>query len=690
VGGYGVGVDGHFWVAWAPLDLGFEVQACAPYDKGFDAVNWALYGKRCAGNELLFGSLRAHIWQGQGWQNQYHWLPDNDDVHIAAKYTVSINIAAGLVFEWGAVVIPPEDIQLYGITLAFGEFCTNQSCSSYEWGVTGAYTILGYDFGIYYGFDSGLEFILGSADYLLIDEAGQVLSAGPATDYVGLAASSPYTVTIPPGTPSALFVLGWNPGTPPEPMDLILQRPDGVTIDQTTTDPNVTVTISPTERGEQIMIVVEEPMAGQWDVFTTGGEPLPAHNFVYLANKPEPTLDLWGIEEGATLQPGDVVEFEWQSNISPGDTAWLSLYYTTTNAIIPSDQEIGGPIVERLPLTPQGTYEWHVQGLAYVDNDYHVYARIESAATSEINQCGPSHEYSPDPTSPEAACAMLNPRLVLPAAHLPDLLTFWYEDWVAPAAPTLVGAQAVDWTSIMVLWEPNTEVDLAGYLVRCTQGALERTVRVPAEHISGTLKYESAQVNGLKPYQISNCSLRAYDTSGNVSGFSTSAAVVPEVVVTEITVSPNQGATLQSEDGKIQVVFPPGVFESPTRVRLTKRTLPPHPTGPLEYHGPAFDLSAYGPNGVPVTQVQVPVALTIDYGDYGSLAAGAGAQEPLNAYWWDGEAWQGLLPCEGCSLSIEPPRIVAVLDHLTEFAVLAGEPPAPRSYIYLPLVLRAR
>jgi hypothetical protein len=112
-----------------------------------------------------------------------------------------------------------------------------------------------------------------------------------------------------------------------------------------------------------------------------------------------------------------------------------------------------------------------------------------------------------------------------------------------------------------VLWEPNTEVDLAGYLVRCTQGALERTVRVPAEHISGTLKYESAQVNGLKPYQISNCSLRAYDTSGNVSGFSTSAAVVPEVVVTEITVSPNQGATLQSEDGKIQVVFPPGVFE---------------------------------------------------------------------------------------------------------------------------------
>ena len=247
VGGYGVGVDGHFWVAWAPLDLGFEVQACAPYTKGFDAVDWS--GHRCTGNELLFGSLRAHIWQGQGWQHKYNWLPDNDDMHIAARYTVSINIATGMVVETAFVVIPPTDIQLFSFTMAFGEFCTNNACTSYEWGVTGAYTILGYDFGIYYGFDSGLDFILGSGDYLLIDEAGGSSSASSMSGDAAIADRSPYTVNIPPGTPSAMFTLGWDPGAAMVPMYLSMQSPSGTVIDQYTVDPAVTVTTTPHLQG---------------------------------------------------------------------------------------------------------------------------------------------------------------------------------------------------------------------------------------------------------------------------------------------------------------------------------------------------------------------------------------------------------------------------------------------------------
>ena len=53
-----------------------------------------------------FGRLRAHIWQGQGWQNQYHWLPDNDDVHIAARYEVSINLPKGIIVDWDTRVNP--------------------------------------------------------------------------------------------------------------------------------------------------------------------------------------------------------------------------------------------------------------------------------------------------------------------------------------------------------------------------------------------------------------------------------------------------------------------------------------------------------------------------------------------------------------------------------------------------------
>jgi hypothetical protein len=593
-------------------------------------------------------------------------------MHIAARYTVSINIATGMIVDTAFVVIPPTDIQLFSFTMAFGEFCTNQACTSYEWGVTGAYTILGYDFGIYYGFDSGLDFILGSGDYLLIDEAGGTSSASSMFE-TDIADRSPYTVSITPGTPSAMFTLGWDPGSDMVQMDLSVQSPSGTVYDQYTVDPAVTVTTTPTPTSWQTVIAVENPEDGDWQITTGGPTPLPPHQLLYVVNKPEPTLQLADLP--AIIHPGDVVNIEWVSNIGEQDTAWLSLYYKTTNAIIPSDQEIAGPIVERLPLTANGSYEWHVKGLAYVDNVYHIFARIDSEATAEINACGESYKYNPDPRSSEASCAMLNPKLVLPAAHIPDLATFWYEDWEAPASPTLVGAQAVDWTSIMVVWEPNTEVDIAGYLVRCTQASEIRTARVPAQHMAGTQQYESAQVNGLRPYQISTCSVRAYDTSGNVSGISASMEVVPDVVISEAAISPDKGATLTSVDEKITAVFPPGIVDGDTRIKLVTRSLPPHPIAPLAFTGTAFNLSAYGPNGIPVNQFLGEFTVEVSYGELGDTAAGADRVETLNLYWWDGNTWQGLLPCEGCYHDIEGQRFIVVLDHLTEFAVLAGEQP---------------
>ena len=439
--GIGVGASGHFWVAWAPLDLGFEVQACVPYgdgpggdpNKGFDPGEWPLNGKRCAGNELLFGSLRAHLWQGQGWQNQYHWLPDNDDLHIAARYEVSINIAAGILIDWEFIVIPPEDIQLYAVKLAFGEFCMNDACTAYEWGVMGAYTLLGYDFGIYYGFDSGLDFIVGSADYLLIDEAGQAFSSGEqiAPRWSLLASKKTYTVTIPSGVPSAMFGLGWGPGGDSTEMDLTLRDPNGIVIDETSVFPWVTATVSPTLRGRQTIIVIENPLAGEWEIeIDSSGPQLPDHNFVYFANNPAPSLTLSGIPEPSqrSLKPGDTVEIEWTSNISDVHNGWLSLYYTVTNPIS-STETIVGPIVERLPLKAQGTYEWEVQGLAMIDDFYHVFARIDSNVAAAVNACGEDHQYNPDPTANVNGCGvMLDSSLVLPEAELLGLARFTYED----------------------------------------------------------------------------------------------------------------------------------------------------------------------------------------------------------------------------------------------------------------------
>ncbi len=69
------------------------------------------------------------------------------------------------------VPIPPGDIS-FGVSLAFGEFCVNSSCTVYEWGIKGTFEVVGYDVGLYYGFDTGLDFILGNDDYLLVDEYG--------------------------------------------------------------------------------------------------------------------------------------------------------------------------------------------------------------------------------------------------------------------------------------------------------------------------------------------------------------------------------------------------------------------------------------------------------------------------------------------------------------------------------------
>ena len=57
--------------------------------------------------------------------------------------------------------------------------------------------------------------------------------------------------------------------------------------------------------------------------------------------------------------------------------------------------------------------------------------------------------------------------------------------------------------------------------------------------------------------------------------------------------------------------------------------------------------------------------------------AGIPVEENLNLYYWNGSAWVGVLPCAGCSLDTVNNHITAVLDHLTEFALLGSPLAAP-------------
>ncbi len=146
-----VDYNGHAWVSWNPLDVGVDVNATYS--------SW------------LSGKVHAHLWKGQGWQNKYSWLPNNNETHFAGSINAMIYIDQGQAFSWEFIDIPPWDIS-FSITVAFGQFCQSSGCSKYEWGIKGKFEVIGFDVGFFYGFKSGFHFILGSDGHILIDQYG--------------------------------------------------------------------------------------------------------------------------------------------------------------------------------------------------------------------------------------------------------------------------------------------------------------------------------------------------------------------------------------------------------------------------------------------------------------------------------------------------------------------------------------
>ncbi|MCB0036832.1 MAG: fibronectin type III domain-containing protein, partial [Anaerolineales bacterium] len=522
----GLAVDGHFWVAWSPLDLGFEVQACIPYDGTYNQIDFP--PTMCQGNELLFGMLKMHLWQGQGWQNKYDWLPDNDDLHTAARFEAQLTIPKGAIIDWGPAQVPPGDFPLVGIKLAFGEFCMNQSCTQYEWGVMGALSILGYDVGMYYGFDSGLSFIMGSADYVLIDEVGQARGSQPIqlqqTRAVG-ADTKTTTVEVPPHASSAIFGIGrYENGNIA--LSLIEPAPGNRTIDlKSTMEPDVTINISSDTVGDNVSIAIEDPLPGTWRVEMTVDDINPdtpaEYRFYYMANQ-KPELDFSPLPGSTTDEP--TIPIEWDMTTTMTDTLWLSLYYETQTRTWTESVEVVGPIVEHLPLSAGNKYDWNIEGLP--TGEYQVFYRLENAAAMVVNGCGEGYEYSNNPTT--AGCnTMLASGLPMvgEAIYLPDLITII--DTIPPAAPQISNGYPEDETSVVVRWEPNSEPDLAGYRVTCTQPQLSRTVRVSASIEGNSTLKESVRVVGLDAGVPAACSVVAYDNSFNISSASADVNVTP-------------------------------------------------------------------------------------------------------------------------------------------------------------------
>ncbi|MFQ5893916.1 MAG: hypothetical protein ACE5H5_06345, partial [Nitrospinota bacterium] len=146
-------------VAWEPLDILVKAEIRA-------------FG-------IITGGLKMHTWVGQGWQGKYPWLPANSDLHFTGSIKATLFIKEDAVIPW----LPPFDIYI-SLRIAFGEFCTNASCTSYLWGMSGVLTVAGFDIGLYVDEDD-IDLILGSDDHVLIDEFGGSLQTISVSTHPG-------------------------------------------------------------------------------------------------------------------------------------------------------------------------------------------------------------------------------------------------------------------------------------------------------------------------------------------------------------------------------------------------------------------------------------------------------------------------------------------------------------------------
>ncbi len=367
-----VGVDGALWVAWSPLDIGFRVNMGFPLK-----------------NPWIKGMLRAHMWQGQGFAHRYAYLPDNNESHIAAQASVTISIKQGAVFSWWFIDIPPFDID-FGIEVAFGQFCTNGACSQYEWGVKGKFTVVGYDIGLYYGFDAGFDFILGNDGHVLIDQyngatdvpimAAQA-TAADALDQTVTVYRSPNAIdaaddlipfTVSPNAKQLLFGLGWQAGAP----QLTLLPPGGGEITLANAASNGAQFQSSLQ---STLVSVQHPVAGNWQarVSNLSDDGIEHYQFTYFANKGAPVAD----GENLFLTPStpgevgtDTYRITWRVPDAATEAATIGLYATRLADNRLGNTEAAVPIVLNLPLK-QGFFDWNLS--SYPFGDYAISGQVD-------------------------------------------------------------------------------------------------------------------------------------------------------------------------------------------------------------------------------------------------------------------------------------------------------------------------
>ncbi|MEZ4557056.1 MAG: hypothetical protein R2854_11520 [Caldilineaceae bacterium] len=516
-------LDGSLVVAWSPLDILQEAN--------ISYLDW------------FEGYMRMHVWRGQGWGDPapYPWLPDNNDAHFTGVIGAHFTITEGRIGEFFGIMLPPSDFVI-SVEVSFGEFCTNDACTGYEWGVQGKITVLEFNIGLYIGKSTGVDFILGDQGHTLIDQAFGVAAAalsavpsGPISDMgdgqpldVNPGALCPETggvatctFEVPSGAGQLLAMASWSEGTLPTPT---LVTPGGTPVNAI----GVTPTVEPTMgalvytvdtgagivrfvvRGSLILYTVVNPQPGAWTLTLgnlTGAE---NYNVLFAANSPAPSLNLTAPNN---VNVAGALDVTW--TVTPADsTAPVQLAYIPESDYAEYVAEIGAgavlsDVVGRLSgviMVPQvaanvGAANWQPVGLA--SGAYRVVARLDHPVH------GSTYAVSPG--------------------------TFTYVDTQPPAVPVdLLVLPEGD--GLVAAWTRNSEADLAFYEIGYTtpsldtpDGRMERRLRVPSSDPTVTHPTrERVRLVGTLPGSASTVCVRAVDASGNASACSSPVEATPQ------------------------------------------------------------------------------------------------------------------------------------------------------------------
>lgn len=156
---------------------------------------------------------------------------------------------------------------------------------------------------------------------------------------------------------------------------------------------------------------------------------------------------------------------------------------------------------------------------------------------------------------------------------------------------------------------------------------------------------------------------------------------------TQATIDPVTGGTLNTSPGYLIVNFPPGAVTQPTDLEFNLLANPRERLPNFRFANRAFTLEAFV-GTQRITQFNKPFMMLISYDPSDLLAAGIADPQELNPVFWNGSTWQNILPCAGCSIDTENQKVTIVLDHLSEFALVAPGAQSDVGRIFLPAIVR--